>query len=137
MFFWHMVTAFVVAALLAVLLTATLGRRGPGPWAGFVFFFVLLFLATWAGGLWVLPWRPMMWGGVPWLSFLVVGVLVALLLAALLPGRVAEAPPVETREPTAAESAVAGVGLAVGVFFWLLMLGLVVAIVVNYIAMAT
>ena len=43
---------------------------------------LILFLATWAGGIWLVPFGPRLWG-VAWASFVVVGLVVALLMAAL------------------------------------------------------
>jgi hypothetical protein len=133
--------ALIVAAILAVLLTAAVGRRGPGPLAGFLFFFVLLFVATWAGGLWITPYGPLMWGTVPWLSYVVVGVIIALLLAALIPPvsePVSAAPPApgEEIEATTTEKAAAGVGVALGIFFWLFLLAMIIAIAARYVVLA-
>lgn len=53
-------------------------------YAEFIGLFLLIFLATWAGGLWIEPVGPVMWG-VSLAVFIVVGGLVALIVAATLP----------------------------------------------------
>jgi hypothetical protein len=74
----------VIAALLTAVFALGFRRR---EWdAGLLYFFFILFLATWAGGLWVGPYGSLLWG-VPWATFLLVGVLPALLLTALIPLR--------------------------------------------------
>ena len=77
-FFFALAIAGIVTALFALLL----GRRGP--WASSPLFFLLIFLAAWAGGVWITPVGPSVWG-LYWLPFLVVAVLFALLLAAVTP----------------------------------------------------
>jgi hypothetical protein len=96
--------------------------------AGFGFFFILLFLSIWAGSLWVQSAEWATWSGVPWLSFIVIGVIVMLFLAAFVPRHV---PPTMT-DDAAAEEAVETVGLTVGLLFWLLLLGLIFLIVAAY-----
>jgi hypothetical protein len=83
-----------------------------------LFFFIILFLATWAGGVWVVRFGPLAYG-ISWLSFVIVGFLVALLLANLMSAR------------KACQSLQASLSLF-GVFFWLLTIILTLAIIVAY-----
>jgi len=129
MFLIDMLFAFVIALIVAGILTSGFGRRGPGPLSGFIFFFVMLFFFIWALGIWIEPVGPMV-GGVPWLTFAMVGLVAALLLAAVTtPGRTQRNVP-ETPVETAAEEA--AVATVFTVFFWLLLIALLFAIVVNY-----
>jgi hypothetical protein len=78
--------AFVVAFALAiaVLFVMVVGRapRTRGSSAlPFVWLFVILVFTMWAGGLWIGPAGPLIFG-VAWLPFLVVGLVVALIVAA-------------------------------------------------------
>jgi peptidoglycan/LPS O-acetylase OafA/YrhL len=77
---------FFFAILIALLLTAVFaaGFRRQGWGTALVFFFLILFLATWAGGMWVVPFGPIAWG-VPWVAYLFVGIVIALLITALIP----------------------------------------------------
>ena len=123
------ITPLLVAFLLAIILTLLLavGLRGQ-PWGvGVVFFFLILFLATWAGGLWLTPVGPIMLG-VPWMSFLLVALIVGLILVSLTP---------DTRrrrgKPLASEKVPAQSDTAVDIFFWILIGGLLIAIVARYV----
>ena len=126
------ITPLLVALFLAFILTLLLaaGSRGQ-PWGGgLAVFFLILFLATWAGGLWLMPVGPLMLG-VPWLSFVLVALIVGLILVSMTPnGRR------EEEKPPASESASspARIAIAVDFFFWLLIGGLMIAIVVHYVA---
>ena len=96
-------------------------RRGwAETWLGIALALVLLLLAVWAGGVWLMPLGPMLWGG-HWLSFLLVGFFVVLVLAALMPSR-----PVRT---SAADSA----GPLFGVLFVVAVVALAGAIVLKYV----
>jgi hypothetical protein len=124
------ITPFLVALFLAFILTLLLavGFRGQ-PWGGgVVFFFLILFLATWAGGLWLTPVGPLMLG-VPWMSFLLVALIVGLILLSMTPdGRRRE-------EPLASKKAAAPAKIAIALdfFFWLLIGGLLIAIMAHYV----
>jgi hypothetical protein len=74
------VFALVVALMLVVIFAVIFNIRPPG--FGVAAFFVIVFLASWAGGVWMTPLGPTGWG-VYWLPFLLVGLMVALLLAAV------------------------------------------------------
>lgn len=133
MFLLDLMWAFLLGWLFTLLLTGPLGWRhparakGPAP-ASALFLFVIFFLAIWAGGVWLIPFGPTIGGGY-WLPFLVVGLFVLLVVAALsTPSR----PPrgAAEAEVEAEEAAVAGTVL--GVFFWILLLGLVGAVVLAY-----
>jgi hypothetical protein len=89
MLFSGFIVAFVVALALSTLFVALFGSGRPADgsiWAGFMLFFLVVWLATWGIGSWMTPYGPLMYG-VPWLSFLLIGLLVALVAAASLPSR--------------------------------------------------
>lgn len=120
-----MAIAVMVGAAFAVL-----GRRGP--WPGFAWFLLLLFLFTWTGGVWVGPLGPPLWG-VYWVPSLFLGVVIALLLAAATsPRRPPEASADPARLEAEAQRRVAAV-VAVDIFFWLVVAVLLLALVVHYI----
>ncbi|MDX1614795.1 MAG: hypothetical protein R3300_10835 [Candidatus Promineifilaceae bacterium] len=120
MFLAELMIALVVAVVLVAVFG--LGYRRMGIGAGLLWFLLLVFLATWAGGVWLTPIGPTV-ADVPWLSFLFIGLFFSLLIMALLP-------PVPT---TPAEArAEAGAFVAINIFFWILLVGFVVAIVAAY-----
>lgn len=118
--FAELLVILLVTLLFAWLFTAPLGR--PGPWGGFLWFFLVLLLATWAVAAWVPPVGPVAWG-VSWAPILVAALLFALLLAAV-PAR----PPRTAGEAVAEAEATA----ALGVFFWFLLAGLALVILLSF-----
>jgi len=88
MFVMEFVFALIISLLCAALLlpvTARSGFRLRHPTIEPVSVFamlLILFLATWAGGIWLVPIGPRLWG-VAWGSFVVVGLVVALLIGAV------------------------------------------------------
>ncbi|MFW5867735.1 MAG: hypothetical protein ACOCX2_07970 [Armatimonadota bacterium] len=123
----NLLIALVVAIVLAALLVYGFGRRAPGPMAGFLFFVVMLFFAVWAGSVWITPIGPDLWG-VPWMTMMLVGLIVAMIIAAV-------AMPVPS-EPTAPdEEGIApptSVGWGCGLLFWLTIAVLLFAAVARY-----
>jgi hypothetical protein len=125
----HIISSIVLAASLSLILIVLFRRRGPGPWAGFFFVFSILFLAIWAGGIWLLPIGPPLWGE-SWLSFVLVGLVFALLLAVALPSR--KRPATLDLQRPEVKAASDAVELVFGLFFYLLLIVLIVAIVGRY-----
>ena len=130
---WADLAIVFFLALMFTLILAAFRGRGYGDWAGVVWFFLLMFFATWALGVWFRPIGPLVWGA-DGLAFLVVAMIVALVVAAAL----APAPPA-SRAPGPAErpagpgpETVAAEPQRFGVFFWILLAAAVVAIVSAY-----
>ncbi len=150
MFWLDLLVAFIIAIILAVIFGG-LGRYGP--WRGIVWFFLIVLLAAWVGGVWAQPIGPPVYG-VYWLPFLWIGLLIALLLAAASPRRPAPPPlppppagqppppppagqppppPPERANPPSREEPVTSVAAATfGFFFWILLIGFVIALFVHY-----
>ncbi|MCE5276743.1 MAG: hypothetical protein ABFD92_06690 [Planctomycetaceae bacterium] len=130
MFIWEILLSSLLAAVLSMVLILVLGRTGPGPLMGFLFFFITIFLATWGGGLWLGRIRPGEWM-VNWMGYVLVAMLLWLVLAAVLPrqtrtARRADETAVPVVQPKAAQP------LALGILFWLMVLFLLGIIAVNY-----
>jgi hypothetical protein len=144
---WEMlepiIASIVIALILTLLFSQLAGRSGTKKFrgaAGWVFF-LILFFAMWAGGLWIYPAGPAFWG-ISWLPALFVGLATALLLSAtdIFPyGTTRKNSPdtpalqnredgeiVRTKEDRRRE------GLAISVFFWALLAILAVAIIAGY-----
>jgi hypothetical protein len=131
------VLEFTLAAVVAsgvtaltVLLTRRAGRR-----TGLLWLFLLLFLAAWAGGVWIRPLGPDVWG-IHWLGFLLAGLLVALALVATgspkAPrGRHETLDLLEEveREKALEESAY----ITLSLFYWVLLLFLAAAVIGRYV----
>jgi branched-subunit amino acid transport protein len=115
-----------IALLLTIIFSSVFGhRRG---FSGLGLFFILLMLATWAGGLWVEPFGPEFWG-VKWLSFLVIGTFFALFLLAILPPTRKPETKEEAREQVEAEKETI---IVLNVFFWIIVIGFLAAIIIAY-----
>lgn len=128
MFVVEFVFALVISMLCAALLLPVTARTGyrlrhPDVEPGSVFVILLiLFLATWAGGIWLVPVGPRLWG-VAWGSFVVVGLVIALVIAAASAAKERAA---GAAEPGSARQRV------VDLLLLLLLVLLVLAIVAGY-----
>jgi hypothetical protein len=122
---------FLAALLVAILLTAAFARayRRRRPWTELWIFFLIVFLFALVGGIWTAPYGPVYWN-VPWFGVVFWAVVVALLLAALVP-------PGARRDPRRSSSQVDRDRLdsaedsaaALGFLFWML-IGLLLAAIV-------
>ena len=115
---------------LSVLLARRAGRR-----IGLLWLFLLLFLAAWAGGVWIRPLGPDLWG-IHWLGFLLAGLVVALALVATRSpkapqGRHETLDMLEEMQQERALEETAYVTLSL--FYWVLLLLLVAAIIGRYV----
>ncbi|MDA8165367.1 MAG: hypothetical protein M0017_10110 [Desulfobacteraceae bacterium] len=139
-FFFSLVIALVLSLLFAWLIR----RRGPR--AGFFWFFILIFLATWAVGIWARPFGPSLWG-VYWLTFVIVGVIVALLATLYALRQTPDEPfrSVERREQLSRNETMDMLNhlgrskkakeltyVTLGIFFWALLLFLLAIIAGRY-----
>lgn len=126
----HLLFAVFFAALIGGLLVGAFRARTP--WAGFAIFFLVLVLATWAGGVWMTPMGGALWG-VHWFPFLLTAIIVALLLAA---ATTAQGEPADTTVEFVDEAKMErerrATAAAFGVFFWVLLLALAISIIVRY-----
>jgi Ca2+/Na+ antiporter len=127
--------ALTVALILSALFALTTRKRGMRK--GLFWLFLILFLATWAGGVWVKPFGPILWG-IHWLSFLLVGAVVALILAVAQSssrtkpqGRQETIEILERMKEERELEQVAWVTLTI--FFWVLVLALLSAIIFRYV----
>jgi hypothetical protein len=78
MFILELLFAFITALVLSTLLALKWGREATR--TGFFWLLLLIFLASWAGGVWVRPFGPLLWG-IHWLPFLSAGLIAALIFA--------------------------------------------------------
>lgn len=136
MFLIHLLIALVVAASLSLLLIPL--RRPRSAQAktttamGVLLLFFILFLGTWAGGLWITPFGPV-WLGVYWMPFVVAGFFVALLVA--LTDRSSWR--IHERNGTKSDRVErAALVTAFGFLFWILIMALTIAIIAGYTAVS-
>ena len=117
-----MLTDVLIALVVAGGCTATLawrvGARGPNRLMGYLSLFLFLFMAVWAGGLWLRPIDPELWD-TAWLGYLLTGLVFWLVLGIYLTRRPGSEPAVVTKT----------VAMGIGVFLYILFL---IGIVTHY-----
>jgi hypothetical protein len=127
------ISELLILGLIAVAITLvfSFGFKNRGPWGNIWVFFALIFLGIWAASRWIEPFGPV-YMGVAWIPILLFGFLIALLLSAAVPiksyrqkQREADAP----AEPPSEDSTRLQ---AFGIFFWLLVITLGLAITFGY-----
>ena len=122
--------AAVVLALLFTCLFLLFGSRGP--WNSGWTLFLVLFLALWTAGLFIDPMGPVYWG-IAWVPLIFIGLVLAILFLAVTPEdrrrRLKDSKIVEVKDPKETGAALAGI--TIGLFFWLLILLFIIAIVIG------
>ena len=125
--------SFLVAVTLSGLYVSATHRRGRRK--GLFWLFLILFAGTAAGSLWIKP-LGAAHGGMKWLQVLVIGAILALLLAVLFPRR----PPRGRRETLDQLEEISrgrelqnSTYVALGVLFWLVLALLIIAVIIRLI----
>jgi Ca2+/Na+ antiporter len=123
-----------LAVALALCVIFALVTRSKARRTGFVWFFLFVLMATWAGGVWIRPFGPVL-SDVRWLQFLVVGLLVVLMFALFAPFK----PPrgrydtLDQLEEIARQKEFAKVTyITLGIVFWVILVILLIAIIARY-----
>lgn len=115
---FYTVIAALIITLIITLLFSLIAKR---PLSGLVLFSLVIFLATWTGQIWITPFGPISWG-IAWVPLILVSLFFSFLIFAL-------APPVPT---PATEGSEEPAFIALGLFFWLILILLLIAIIVGY-----
>lgn len=124
--------ALLVALLVSVLFGLAMRRKMARK--GFFWFFLIVFLATWAGGIWIGPLGPS-FRGIYWLPFVLVAIMVGFFLAAVAPRRAPRGriETLEMLEEIEQERKLERLTyISFGLFFWLALFVLIAAIIVRY-----
>lgn len=122
--FYGIFAAFIIAMFLTLLFSSSFRQRGP--WGGLLLFFLVIFLASWAAQLWISPVGPVIFG-ISWIPLVFVAVLFAIILLAAA-ATVPSPPKNQPGEITPADASF----MAIGTFFWFLLIILLIAIAVGY-----
>jgi hypothetical protein len=130
MIYAELLMAFLVALLLSVVMVVVFRWQAPGAkgyWSTMLYLFSLLFMASWAGGVWLAPIGSAVWD-VYWLPFLITGVIFLLLLLAVMPFRRPR-----TAEEADQEAQIrAGSAGIVSVGFWIFIIALAISVIAYY-----
>jgi len=136
MFLIHLLFALVISLLFTAIFAAGFRRhRSKG---GLAFYFILLFIATWAIGIWISPFGPTIMGAFL-LPFLISGFLFALLLTALMPPlppsskKNIQADIQETKQRLRSTARFGATFLILDIFLWIFIIGMILTILTHYI----
>lgn len=126
----------VFAIVFAILLPALFRRDGPGPLKGMVFYFLIIFLFTWAIGSWVTPVGPVAYN-TSWLEYLIIAFFIMILIGVLVPPRSNKKIPTESERVNSHKHTRRNnnTGITFGVFFWALIIILLAAGLTNILLM--
>ncbi|MBD3257783.1 hypothetical protein GF377_05065 [candidate division GN15 bacterium] len=135
MFLLDLIAAIVVALVFTLLMVGVFGwqrpgREGAGSAMLFLFFFLLVIV--WAGGVWLEPMGPMLWG-IAWIPFFAIGLLAALFVLSLAPPHRPRTRREAIEQAEARAKTRAGAEAALSTFFWLLVALLIIAIIARYV----
>ncbi len=117
---------YLIGISLLITLAFTYLFRVRGPWGTFWTFFLVILLAVLAADIWIEPMGPY-YRDVYWLPPLIVGILLALILAAASPGKYDRKQVDQAGEEYQGDKVAF---IALGVFFWFLLI-LLVALVAS------
>ena len=82
MFVIDLIVALFSGLFIVWIVSLAFGTKGP--WGNLLWFFLVVSLFAWAGGVWLVPFGPTLWG-IGWLPIIFMGILVSLLLTAASP----------------------------------------------------
>jgi hypothetical protein len=124
MFIIDIVVALAFGLFIVWIVSLAFGTKGP--WGSLLWFFLVVSLFAWAGGVWLVTFGPMFWG-IGWLPIIFMGILVSLLLTAASPRN-----PRWRRVPQKEDTGEAGSRAVVDVIFWILVICLVIFAISHY-----
>jgi len=125
MFIVDLLYALFIGLSIAWFFSLFFGHRGP--WNNFFLFFIVVFLFSWGGGVWITPVGPTFWG-VSFLPFLFMAIFITLLLSVATPRSA-------RRRKVSKEKAIEETELQVAfdIFYWILIIVLAVVVFSPYV----
>lgn len=127
-FLMSLAVALVFFVIFALVTRSRIRRTG------FVWTFLFVLMATWAGGVWVRPFGPVL-ADIRWMQFLVVGLLavfLAALFAPLKPPRGRHDTLDQLEEMARQKQLEKMTYIALGIVFWVVLIVLIWAVIANY-----
>ena len=128
----EILVALIIAAVLSV--TFALTTRSRGDRTGFIWFFLIILMGAWAGGIWLQPFGPA-FREVRWIPFLAIGLIFAIFVTQFGSRK----PPhgrhesLDKLEEIAQERKLEKITyVTLSAFFWVVLLTLLVAIFIRY-----
>lgn len=123
-FIWGILYLLIIAFLITLFFRFLL--KVSGPWGSFWAFFIIILLAVIAADIWISPIGPH-FEDLYWVPPIAAGLVIALLLAATTPSPKARSEMTAENKRTKEEA----VAVALGTFFWFLIIFLVVLIIAG------
>lgn len=123
--YYEIVAALIMALVITLFFSGVLKHKGP--WNAIWLVFITIFLASWAGYLWISPFGPMVMG-VSVMPIFVVGLIFAFILAAVTVPTRKVVRNMEIREDVSSDTRA-----AISIFFWIVLILLVVAVITGYV----
>jgi hypothetical protein len=124
MFIIDLFVALAFGLFIVWIVSLAFGTKGP--WGSLLWFFLVVSLFAWAGGVWLVPFGPMFWG-IGWLPIIIMGFLVALILTAASPRT-----PRWRRASQEEVTSEAGTRAAIDVIFWVVIICLLIFGIGHY-----
>lgn len=126
-----MLLEIISIVLIAIILAVAFfyGFRRRGPWGSLWAYILILIAGMLSFSIWTEPYGPVLWG-IGWIDILIVGILLALLLAAASPAPNSTIPREGEQEILPEEEDTYN-KYAIGSFFWVLILLFIVLIIVG------
>jgi hypothetical protein len=118
--FYIIPAALIVTFLITLIISAIFKRPLRGLWI----FFLIVFMATWAGHLWITPFGPATWG-ISWIPVIIISIFFWILILALIPPW----PPAQGADNKAVSEEPL---IKIGIFLWVVMILLAVSIAVGH-----
>ncbi|HXL72386.1 MAG TPA: hypothetical protein VN963_02065 [bacterium] len=118
MFIADFLAALAIALFVVWIFSFAFGAKGP--WNSFLWFFLVVALFAWAGGIWLVPFGPR-WYGIGWLPIFLMALLAAFLVSASSPRSSRQS--AKNKKQTAADDERRS---ALDLVFWLLIIFLVI-----------
>lgn len=122
--YYEIVASLLMALIITVFFSGILKHKGP--WGAIWLVFITIFLSSWAGYLWINPFGPMVLG-VSVAPIFVVGMIFAFILAAVTVPRRKTVKDLTIKEDVPEDTTV-----AIGIFFWIVLILLIIAIAIGY-----
>lgn len=122
--YYEIVASLLMALVITVFFSGVLKHKGP--WGAIWLVFITIFLSSWAGYLWINPFGPMVLG-VSVAPIFVVGMIFAFILAAVTVPRRKTVKDLTIKEEVPEDTTV-----AIGIFFWIVLILLIIAIAIGY-----
>lgn len=108
------------------------GLKKTGPWGSLWTFLLVLFLGIFMAAIWIVPIGPI-WYGAAWFDLFIIGILLALVLAAATPTSNEQRRAAFKQSDVVDEKARGDSAIALGGFFWLMIILFVIIIGIGFV----